>query len=125
MSGPTRQDGDVRDTSVLVSISNALVTLHKEQFGRGPTRARSHFAGPDALICIMEDALLPAEQSMVELGEARRVQETRVFFQNATADRFIEAVESRLHRKVRSFASATDPIAAVVTEIYIFHSSPA
>jgi hypothetical protein len=33
----------------------------KEQFGRGPTRVRSHFAGPDALLCVMDDALLPAE----------------------------------------------------------------
>ena len=31
---------------MLAAVSNALVALHKEQFGRGPTTARSHFAGP-------------------------------------------------------------------------------
>jgi uncharacterized protein YbcI len=45
-----------------------MVALHKEQFGRGPTRVRSHFAGPDALLCVMDDALLPAESKMVEMG---------------------------------------------------------
>jgi uncharacterized protein YbcI len=107
-------------TSVLAAISNALVALHKEQFGRGPTRARTEYAGPDALICIMEDALLPAERAMVEMGEAHRVQESRLFFQSATADQFIAAVEELTQRKVRAFASATDPIAGVVMENYVF-----
>jgi hypothetical protein len=32
----------------LAAVSNAMVSLHKEQFGRGPQRARSNFAdGPD------------------------------------------------------------------------------
>jgi uncharacterized protein YbcI len=109
-----------RPSSVLVSISNALVALHKEQFGRGPTRARTNFAGPDVLVCVMEDALLPAEQELVKLGEAPRVQEMRLYFQNATSDRFVAAVEERVERKVRSFASATDAQTATVMEIYVF-----
>jgi uncharacterized protein YbcI len=36
--------------------SNAMVTLHKEQFGRGPTKAQTHLAGADALLSVMEDA---------------------------------------------------------------------
>ena len=34
---------------VLAAVSNALVSLHKEQFGRGPVRARTHFAGDDVI----------------------------------------------------------------------------
>ena len=109
--------------SPLAAVSNALVTLHKQQFGRGPTRARSDYAGKDTLVCVMEDALLPAERSMVELGEAHRVQESRLYFQNATAQRFIAVVEEITGRKVWSFASATDAVNAVVTEIY--HLVPA
>ncbi len=57
---------DVREhVSTLMAISNAMVALHKEQFGRGPTRARSDFAGPDGLLCVLEDALLPAEHAIV------------------------------------------------------------
>jgi len=47
-----------RPTTESAAISNAMVKLHKEQFGRGPTRARTHFAGPDALVCVLEDVLL-------------------------------------------------------------------
>jgi uncharacterized protein YbcI len=102
------------------AVSTAMVALHKEQFGRGPTRARSHFAGADALVCVMEDALLPAERAMVEMGEAQRVRESRMWFQVATSQRFIEAIERIVARKVYAFASATDPERAVVMEIFVF-----
>jgi uncharacterized protein YbcI len=64
-------------TSVLTDVSNAMVKLHKEQFGRGPTCVRAYFAGPDALLCSLDDALLPAERKMVELGQQERVRESR------------------------------------------------
>ena len=38
---------------LLQDVSNAMVALHKEQFGRGPTKAQSHLAGADALLCVM------------------------------------------------------------------------
>jgi uncharacterized protein YbcI len=106
--------------STLAAVSNALVALHKEHFGRGPTKARAEYAGPDALVCFMEDALLPAERSMVKMGEPHRVQESRIFFQSATSDQFVTAVERIVKRKVRSFSSALDPHAGVVTEIFVF-----
>jgi uncharacterized protein YbcI len=108
-----RQNGPV-----LLAFSNAMVRLHKEQFGRGPTHARSDFAGPDTLVCTLEDALLPAERTMVEMGEAQRVRESRTFLQVATAGQFIATVEGLFARKVRAFASAIDP--GVVWEIFTF-----
>jgi uncharacterized protein YbcI len=104
----------------LQEVSNAMVALHKEQFGRGPTKAQSHLAGADALVCILDDALLPAERTMVEMGEQQRVRESRMFFQVATADQFIEAVERITGRTVRAFASATDPDRSVVMENFVF-----
>jgi uncharacterized protein YbcI len=109
--------------SPLAAISTALVTLHKQHFGRGPTRSRTHFAGDDSMICVLEDALLPAEEAMVAMGEAHRVQESRLYFQSATAEQFISAVEGITGRTVWSFASATDAQRKVVTEI--FHFEPA
>ena len=108
----------------LNAVSNAMVALHKEQFGRGPTRARSHFAGPDALLCMLQEALLPAERAMVEMGEAQRVRESRMWFQSATTRKFIEAVEAIVQRTVYSFASASDPEQGVVMEIFVFEPEP-
>jgi uncharacterized protein YbcI len=109
-----------RQESMLAAVAKALVALHKEQFGRGPTRARSNFAGPDALLCVLEDALLPAERKLVALGNQASVRETRAAFQVATADEFVTAVERIVFRKVRAFASAVDPDANVVFESYSF-----
>jgi uncharacterized protein YbcI len=105
---------------LLQDVSNAMVALHKEQFGRGPTRVQSHFAGPDALLCVMDDALLPAERKMVDMGEQQRVRESRMFFQVATAAQFIATVESITGRTVRAFASASDPDRGVVMENFVF-----
>ena len=115
----TRSVG-VTSGRLLTEISNAMVALHKEQFGRGPTRARSHFAGPDMLICVLDDALLPAERALVEMGQQQRVRESRLFMQAATADRFIAEVERIVGRKVASFTSASDPDRGLVVEFSIF-----
>jgi len=106
----------------LAAVSNAIVKLHKEQFGRGPTHARTDFAGRDTLVCTLEDALLPAERAMVENGRTDRVRESRTALQAATEDLFIRAIEDIVGRKVRAFASAIDPEAGVVFEVFSLRS---
>jgi uncharacterized protein YbcI len=106
--------------SVLLAISNSLVQLHKEQFGRGPTKARSHFAGRDVLVCVLSGALLPAERKLVSMGEHMRVRDARTAFQAATAAEFTAVVEEITYRKVRAFASAVDPDSDVLFEVYLF-----
>jgi uncharacterized protein YbcI len=106
----------------LAAVSSTIVKLHKEQFGRGPTHARSDFAGRDTLVCTLDNALLPAERAMVESGATDRVREARTALQAATEDLFIQAIEDILGRKVRAFASAIDPGAGVVFEIFALHS---
>jgi uncharacterized protein YbcI len=109
-----------RGASALQAVSNAMVRLHKEQFGRGPTRARTNFAGSDTLVCTLEDALLPAERMMVELGDEQRVREARGAMQAATAEKFVRVVEEVVQRKVTAFSSAVDPAKDVVWEIFNF-----
>ena len=112
--------GRIEESSTAAALSNALVALHKEQFGRGPTLARSHFAGPDVSVTIFHDALLPAEKALVDMGEQLRVQESRLFFQEATRDRFIATIEEIVGRKVVSFHSTCDARTGTVIEIAIF-----
>src|SRR4051794_29634067 len=51
---PTAEE---QGTSVLMEISNVIVRLYKDQFGRGPTSARTHWAGPDMLVTVLENTL--------------------------------------------------------------------
>jgi uncharacterized protein YbcI len=103
--GPSAQEAR---TSMLMEVSNAMVRLYKEQFGRGPTRTRSYWAGPDALVSILEDTLTPAERTLVRLGQHQRLRDMRTFFQYAAVPEFCEPVERITGRKVRSFHSSVD-----------------
>ena len=99
---------DVAGANVLQEVSNAMVRLYKEQFGRGPTAARTVWSGSDALTCFLEDTLTPAEKNLVRMGEHQRLRDTRMFFQFATVREFCEPVEQITGRTVRSFQSSVD-----------------
>jgi uncharacterized protein YbcI len=119
-AGPVDQD----QRSILMEVSNAMVQLFKEQFGRGPTKARSHWAGPDALVCILRETFTPAEKNMVALGEHQRLREMRLFFQAATEERFREVVAAIVGRRVESFMSAIDTRTDTAMEMFIFEADP-
>jgi uncharacterized protein YbcI len=104
--------------SVLAEISRGMVRLYKEQFGRGPTRARSDFAGPDTVICTLEDTLTPAEHRLAEMGEHQRLRDTRLYFQYATEEQFCSVIEGLLKRKVRAFISGVDTTKDISAEIF-------
>jgi uncharacterized protein YbcI len=106
-------------------LSNAMVRIYKEQFGRGPTKADSVFAGRDLVICTLENSLTSAEQRMVQLGEHQRVRDIRTFFQHASEPAFIEAVEQITGRNVRAFVSGTDTQHDVSSEVFYLHPETA
>jgi uncharacterized protein YbcI len=108
--------------SVLMQISNEMVRLYKEHFGRGPTRARTHWAGPDVLVTVLEDTLTPAERNLVKLGEHQRLRDLRTFFQYATVREFCEPVERLTDRKVRAFHSSIDTyVDGMSIETFVLH----
>jgi uncharacterized protein YbcI len=120
MTDVATQDGAEMDArgSMLADISNEMVGLYKNLFGRGPTRARTNWAGPDTLLCTLEDSLTPAERAMVDLGEYQRLRDVRMFFQYATEDRFREVIERLTGRQVRGFVSGMDVKEDIATELF-------
>jgi uncharacterized protein YbcI len=104
--------------SVLMQVSNEMVRLYKTQFGRGPTKARTNWAGPDTLISTLENSLTPAERNMVALGEHQRLRDTRTFIQYATESQFCEIVERLTGREVRAFVSGIDTAKDVSSEVF-------
>src|SRR5690349_14924157 len=109
--------------SVRAEISRETVRLYKELFGRGPTKARTEFAGPDIVICSLENTFTPAERSLVEMGEHQRLRDTRMYFQAATADKFREIIERLTGRKVRAFVSGLDADVDVCSEVFYLETA--
>jgi uncharacterized protein YbcI len=115
---------DGGNDSIQAEISREMVRLYKDLFGRGPTRARTEFAGPDALICTLENTFTPAERRLAEMGEHQRLRDTRLYFQAATEDKFREAVERATGRKVRAFLSGLDADTDVCAEVFYLERKP-
>ena len=113
----SREDGH---QSLLAQISDAMVRLYKEQFGRGPTKVRSDWAGPNTLVVLLQDTFTPVERSLAALGEHQRLRDTRMFFQYATEGEFRRIVESLVGRKVHAFISGLDVSTDVAAEIFTF-----
>jgi uncharacterized protein YbcI len=109
---------DDASESVRSEISREMVRLYKEMFGRGPTKARTDFAGPDTVICTLENTFTPAERKLAELGEHQRLRDARLYFQHAMEADFRGAVEGILGRRVRAFVSGTDTARDVSSEVF-------
>jgi uncharacterized protein YbcI len=103
----------------LANISGAMVRLYKEQFGRGPTRVRTDWAGPDTLVTQLWDTFTPAERSMARMGEHERLREVRLLFQYATEDEIRRPVEEVTGRQVIAFISGIDTKADVALECFV------
>ncbi len=117
--GPTEHD---RRGIELAEISNEMVRLYKEQFGRGPTKVVTNYAGPDIIISTLENSLTPAERNLVKMGEHQRLRDLRLFFQYATVREFCGAIERHTGRKVRAFVSGMDTeVDGLATEAFVLH----
>jgi len=115
----TDRDGDGNET---LAISNAMVALYKEQFGRGPTKTRTHWVGPDLITVTLEDTLTPAEHNLVKDGEHQRLRDLRLYFQYANVRGFCEPIERITGRTVRAFISGIDTEAdGLSVETFVLH----
>ncbi len=113
--------GASNEHGLLSAISNEMVRIYKGQFGRGPTKTRTLWAGPDVLVVTLEKTLTPAEHSLRRLGEHGRLRDLRLLFQYAELEVFCEPVERLTGRKVRAFISGFDTVADVASEMFVLH----
>jgi uncharacterized protein YbcI len=104
--------------SVQLAVSNAMVKIYKDLFGRGPTKTRTNFAGPDVIVTTLEDTLTPAERNLAAMGEHQRLRDMRMFFQYANEKEFCATIEEITGRKVRAFLSGMDTRQDVACELF-------
>jgi uncharacterized protein YbcI len=119
-----RSGSALADRSPMLEISNAMVRIYKEAFGRGPTKARAQFAGPDTLVVVLENSLTVAERNLVAMGEHQRLREARLFFQYALEDQFRAIIEEALGRRTVAFVSGLDTARDVAMEVFTLEPAP-
>lgn len=103
----------------LAELSNAIVRLYKHHFGRGPTKVRTSYAGPDTLVCVLEETFTTSERKLADWGEHQRLRETRALLAGGTERELVKAVEQITGRSVRSYLSGIDPERDTSCELFL------
>jgi uncharacterized protein YbcI len=102
----------------LAAISNAIVNIFAECYGRGPTKAKT-YSFDNYLITVLEGILTTVERTLVDKGEEDLVRRVRLTFQEATSERFTSAVEEIAGREVVGFHSQVTFDPALGFEIFV------
>jgi uncharacterized protein YbcI len=102
----------------MLELSNAVVRIHKQLAGKGPTKARSHLM-QDLVVVVLEGGFTRSEQTLHEAGHDRELLQARLAMQAAAETQLRSAVEEVIGRRVRSFMSANDPENGFQTEIFV------
>jgi uncharacterized protein YbcI len=96
--------GEQIGSGQLAEVSNAIVGIFRECYGRGPTKAKT-YRFDNYVVTVLEGLLTTVEETLVKNGEADLVRRVRLTFQEAVADRFTEAVSEIMGREVLTYHS--------------------
>ena len=99
-------------------ISNAVVRLVREHFGKGPNQAKT-LLHDDVVVTVLRGGFTQAEKTLVSAGKGDIVNEARRAMQDVFETEMRAAVESITGRQVEAFMSANhhEPDASV--EIFL------
>ena len=75
---PVDVDGsrEGEDGALRQDISNEIVGLYKEHYGKGPTRCRTYLQ-PELVIVVLGEGYTAAEQTLFEAGKWYEVRQAR------------------------------------------------
>ena len=113
LDSPPQRHGDV-----LTAISDGLVALLKEFYGRGPTRAKSYYED-DLVVCLLRGGFTRVEQTLLEGGRGASVIQQRMEFQELMRARFEAVVERATGRRVIGFMSGNQQDPDIMFEVFI------
>ena len=89
---------------LLAEITNRIVALMREHYGRGPIKAKTYVLD-NLIVCVLSDGFTAIERTMMEGGEPNRVLDMRRDFQRMMKERYSAMIEQLTGRKVLAFLS--------------------
>jgi uncharacterized protein YbcI len=122
MRSRTATETKRRHGDELTAISDGLVTLLKEFYGRGPTQAKSYYQD-DLVVCILRGGYTRVEQTLREGGRGSAVIQQRMEFQELMRERFEAVIEKATGRKVIGFMSGNQQEPDAMCEVFILAPS--
>ena len=103
---------------VLTAISDGLVALLKEFYGRGPTRAKSYYED-DLVVWALRGGFSRVEETLLAGGRGDAVIQQRMEFQDLMRERFEAVIERATGRAVTGFMSGNQQDPGMMCEVFI------
>ena len=103
---------------MLTAISDGMVALLKEFYGRGPTRTKSYYED-DLVVCLLRGGFTRVEQTLLEGGRGSSVIQQRMDFQELMRERFQAVIEEATGRRVIGFMSGNQQDPDIMCEVFI------
>src|SRR5215218_3056206 len=110
---PPPMDGAMRS-----AISQAIVRIHAEHYGKGATQAKT-YAWDNLVVTVLRDVLTVAERTLIDVDRADTVRDVRTMFQSSLEPTFRAAIEQLTGRRVQSFMSQVDPVRGFGVEVFV------
>ena len=114
---------DVQSTSrthgdVVTAISDGIVALLKEFYGRGPSRTKTYLED-DLVVCLLRGGFSRVEQTLLEGGRGSSVIQQRMDFQDLMRERFVAVISNATGRRVIGFMSGNQQDPDIMCEVFI------
>jgi uncharacterized protein YbcI len=103
---------------LLAAISNSIVGILRERYGRGPMKAKTYALDDIVVVVMRAGGFTAAEQTMIDSGEPERVIGMREDFQRVMAQDYKDAIERLTNRKVLAFLSNAHVEPELTVEIF-------
>jgi uncharacterized protein YbcI len=118
VSSPDAKSTPRTHGEVLTAISDGIVALLKEFYGRGPTRTKSYYED-DLVVCLLRGGFTRVEQTLLEGGRGSAVIQQRMEFQELMRKRFEAVIERATGRRVIGFMSGNQQHPDIMCEVFI------
>lgn len=100
------------------NISRRIVQLHKEFYGKGPTKAKTYF-NEDLVVVLMRGGFTQVEETLLQEGRGDSVMQQREDFQEVMLERFVEVIEHETGRKVLAMMSTAHQHPDLLGEMFL------
>ena len=107
---------------ILTAISEGMVALLKEYYGRGPTQAKTYYQD-DLVVCLLRGGFTRVEQTLFDSGRGHAVIQQRMEFQEVMRERFRAVIEHATGRNVIGFMSGNQQNPDMICEVFVLSPS--
>jgi hypothetical protein len=105
---------------LLAELSRQLVQLMRRDAGRGPTRAKTQWAGPDMLVTVFGDGFLLSEKTLLSHGLEGVAMAYRGAIQHTLREAMREEVERTTGRRVVAAMGCAHHDPDLMAELFVF-----